>query len=246
MDKVRQDSGFGLLPIGLNYLGQALLATGQYDEAEQLFREGHELVEQGDEAGEAWHANNSAYLGHLLVVHRGDPTGLTFLEDAWNETERTRLANLVGLVLNLRAAALIHLAATRPELYDEARTILTDSLADSVRVGMVRSEVAALSLLARVELAARNIKDALERSTEAISKLRAKQWRLPTICTEEILYYHGLIQQASGEVEGANATFSRARTEIDAKASTLPDERDRRRFLREMRLNVRIREATAP
>jgi tetratricopeptide (TPR) repeat protein len=245
VDKVRQDGGFGLLPIGLNYLGQALLATGQYDEAERIFREGHELVEQGDEAGEAWHANNSAHLGHLLVVYRGDPTGLTVLEDAWSETERTRLANLVGLVLNLRAAAFIHLAATQPEFYDEARQILTESLADSRAAGMIRSEVAALSLLARVELATGNIEDALERSTEAVSKLRAKQWRLPTICTEEILYYHGLIQQASGDVEEANATFSRARSEVDAKASTLPDERDRRRFLREIRLNERIRESTA-
>jgi tetratricopeptide (TPR) repeat protein len=137
LERVRRDGGFGLLPIGLNYLGQALFAVGKYDEAERIFGEAVNLVEQGDEVGEAWHATNLAYLGYLLVVHRGNSVGVRMIEDAWRETERTWLVNLVPLVRNLQATALIRLAQTRPELYDDARQILMECLRDSRSAGML-------------------------------------------------------------------------------------------------------------
>jgi tetratricopeptide (TPR) repeat protein len=244
VERIRPDGGFGLLPIGLNYLGQALFAVGQYDEAERIFREAVDLIEQDEGAGEGWHANNLAHLGYLLV-YRGDSTGLRMIEDAWRETERTWLVNLVPLVRNLQATAVIRLAETQPELYDDAKQVLLECLRDSRSAGMLRSEVAALSLLARVELAQGRSETALRLSGQAISKLREAGWRLPTICTEEVLYYHGLIQRACGNVEEAQATFLQAWDEVQAKASTLPNQRHRRHFLEEIRLNQHIREAAA-
>jgi tetratricopeptide (TPR) repeat protein len=243
--RIRPHGGFGILPIGLNYLGQALQAAGHFDDAESVFREAVDLVEEGDEAAQAWHATNLAYLGHLVVIRRAELDGIGMIEAAWAETERTWLANLVPVVRNLHGAALLHLARTEPKFHREARPVLRSALTESRRSGMLRSEVAALSLLAQLELAQGRSRAALELSGQALTKLQEASWRLPTVSAEEVLYRHAIVQQACGNQEEAEAALDQAWDEVQAKARTLPKTEDQRRFL-DVPINQLIRQAVSP
>jgi tetratricopeptide (TPR) repeat protein len=244
-ERVRPSGGFGLLPIGLNYLGQALLAVGQYAEAESIFREAVGSVEEGNEVGEGWHATNLAYLGYLVVVHWNDPAGLRMLQDAWKETERTWLVNLVPVVRNLEGAALVRLARTEPKFYAKAGQVLRSALEEAQSTGMLRSEVVALSLLAQVELTQGRNRVGLDLSSQAVAKLQDAGWRLPTVCSEEVLYHHAIAQRACGNEAEARAALSRAWSDVQAKARTLSDGEDRRRFLEEVPINQLVRQAVS-
>lgn len=242
---IRPHGGFGILPIGLNYLGQALQAAGQFDEAESVFREAVDLVEESDEAAEAWHATNLAYLGHLVVIRRAEVDGVGMLEAAWAETERTWLANLVPVVRSLHGAALLHLTSNNPEFYPQAGPVLRSALGESRRTGMLRSEVAALSLLAQLELAQGRSRAALRLSSQALTKLQEADWRLPTVTAEEVLYRHAVVQQACGNQAEAQVVLVQAWSEVQAKARTLPKTEDQRRFL-DVPINQLIRHAVSP
>jgi tetratricopeptide (TPR) repeat protein len=241
---IRPHGGFGLLPIGLNYLGQALQAAGQLDEAEGVFREAVDLVKD-DEAAQAWHATNLAYLGHLVVIRRAEVGGIGMLEAAWAETERTWLANLVPIVGNLHGAALLHLASGEPAFYRQAGPVLRSALGESRRTGMLRSEVAALSLLAQLELAQGRSRTALELSGQALTKLQEAGWRLPTVSAEELLYRHAVVQRACGNQAEAQVALVQAWSEVQAKARTLPKAEDQRRFL-DVPINQLIQQALSP
>jgi hypothetical protein len=103
--RVRQRGTLGLLPIGLNYLAQAELATAGLDEAEQTLQQAADLP-TGREAG-AWDAVNLAYLGWLKVVRRGDQSGYALLEQARTRSAQLWQANLAPLVANLYVTALL-------------------------------------------------------------------------------------------------------------------------------------------
>jgi tetratricopeptide (TPR) repeat protein len=108
------------LPIALNYLAQVHMGLGAYEDAEEVL--GEALAFEADRGGDSgWHAYNKALLAHLLIqqpAKRG--RALELIADAWAETERTWLANLVPIVRNLYAEILV-LAADEPgDLLDQA------------------------------------------------------------------------------------------------------------------------------
>jgi hypothetical protein len=226
IDRVRRGGTLGLLPIGLNYLVQVELATGDVDAAEALLREAAALTDGTD--GDDWHAVNLAYLGWLLVVRHDDLDGLRTLEQARAETARRWQANLAPLVANLYAASLLHVAPRDPAAYDAADRVLTETIEETRRTGMVRSEVTALSLLARLRLAGGDLDAAREAGREAVAHLERVGWKLAAVCVEEILYHHSVVLRAAGDTASADEALRRARAEVERKSLSLPgDARDR-------------------
>jgi hypothetical protein len=110
---------------------------------------------------------------------------------------------------------------------------------------MLRSEVAALSLLAQLELAQGRSRTALELSGQALTKLQEAGWRLPTVSAEELLYRHAVVQRACGNQAEAQVALVQAWSEVQAKARTLPKAEDQRRFL-DVPINQLIQQALSP
>jgi tetratricopeptide (TPR) repeat protein len=233
--QIRDRGALGLLSIGLNYLVQVELATGADDEAERLLREAITLTDGTD--GDAWHAVNLATLGWLIVVRHHDPAGIPLLEQAREQSSQRWQANLAPLVANLYAAALLHVADSAA--YTMAQRVLEETVEETRRTGMLRSEVTALSLLAQMRLAQGEPGHARDASDQAVAHLQRAGWKLAAVCVEDVLYHHGVILRASGDIDGADEALSRARAEVDAKAQSLEPEA-RARYLNEVPINQLI------
>jgi hypothetical protein len=224
---VRRRGTLGLLPIGSNYLAQAELSIGDLDAAERTLRECAELPEKAE--GGAWDAVNLAYLGWLMVVRHDDPEGVTMLRQARDLSARLWQANLAPLVANLYVDALLH-----GQLDDHdaqvAAQVLEDTIAETRRTGMLRSEVVSLSLLGRLRLARGEIQAALEASRTSVDILRRSGWALAAVNAEEILVHHALILGACGDAKGASSAIRRAAAEVRRKSRSLSDEQRDRYF----------------
>ncbi|GIJ06864.1 AAA family ATPase [Micromonospora andamanensis] len=231
---VRRKPALGLLPIGLNYLAQVETAIGNYVEAKRLLTEATTLHDGSEPDG--WHAVNLAYLGSRVVLDQHDSAGLALLQEARIEAEATWQANLAPLVANLYAASLLALANNNPAMMGQALSVLNDTLAETRRTGMRRSEITALSLLGEWHFLEGTFPQAMAFSELAVDHIRDAGWQVPAVCVEEVLYRHSRIQQALGDEQGARESVIRAVAEVNRKADSL-DGDARVQFLREVPLN---------
>ncbi|MGP3989565.1 AAA family ATPase [Streptomyces sp. 3N207] len=229
------------LPIALNYLAQVHAGLGGYGEAEEALREAldHEAGRGGDSG---WHAYNKALLAHLLVQQplRRDQA-LELIADAWAETERTWLANLVPIVRNLYAEVLLVAADGPGELLDQADRLAVATCVETRRSGMIRSEIAAHSLRSRILLRQGNTAAAQDQARQAV-RILDEVGDMPALRTEEVLYHSAVVQAAEGPREEAHALLERARREVARKADLIAEDSLRDRFLRQDHLNEAIRE----
>ncbi|MCZ7420698.1 AAA family ATPase [Verrucosispora sp. WMMA2121] len=239
---VRRRPALGLLPIGLNYLAQGETAVGNYAEAERLLTEATALHDADEPDG--WHAVNLAYLGSRRALDQHDSGGLALLEQARDEAEATWQANLAPLVANLYAASLIALATNSPAMMRKALSVLNETLTETRRTGMRRSEIAALSLLGEWHRLEDLLPQAMAFSELAVDHIRTADWKIPAVCVEEVLYRHSRIQEALGDEQGARESVIRAASEVNRKADSL-DGDARVRFLRDVPLNRAILAAAA-
>ncbi|MFV2103725.1 ATP-binding protein [Micromonospora sp. LOL_024] len=234
---VRRKPALGLLPIGLNYLAQVEAAIGNYEESERLLTEATQLHEDGEPDG--WHAVNLAYLSNRLVLDQHDPAGLELLVRARDEADATWQANLAPLVANLYAASLIALASNDPTNMRKALGVLNETLTETRRTGMRRSEIAALSLLGEWHLLEDESAQAMAFSELAVDRIRDAGWQIPAVCVEEVLYRHSRIQRALGDKQGEQESIERAAVEVQRKADSLDGEA-RTRFFADVPLNRAI------
>ena len=232
--QVRQRGSLGLLSIGLNYLVQVDLATGCDDEAEQLLREATTLTDGTQ--GDAWHAVNLATLGWLLVVRRDDRAGFPLLQQARAESAERWQANLAPLVANLYATSLLHIALIDADAYATAEQVLNETIEETRRTGMLRSEITALSLLAQMRLMQGDPDQARQASDAAVAHLERVGWKLAAVCAEEILYHHNVVLRACGETAVADEALSRARAEVERKSRSL-EPAARAKYLRDVPIN---------
>ncbi|MFE4540065.1 AAA family ATPase [Streptomyces scopuliridis] len=224
------------LPIALNYLAQVNMGLGAYEDAEEVL--GEALAFEADRGGDSgWHAYNKALLAHLLIHQsaRRDQA-LELIADAWAETERTWLANLVPIVRNLYAEILLLASDRAGNLLEQADRLAVDTCVETQRSGMIRSEIAAHSLRSRILLRQGDITGAEEQAGQAVRMLD-EVGAMPALRTEEILYHCAVVLAAGGAREEASALLERARLELARKADQVIDDVLRDRFLTRVPLN---------
>ncbi|MGW0820799.1 hypothetical protein [Streptomyces sp. NPDC002845] len=229
------------LPIALNYLAQVHTGLGSCREAEDVLREALDS-EAGRGGDSGWHAYNQALLAHLLVQQ---PTrreqALELIADAWAETERTWLANLVPIVRNMYAEILLVAADGPGELLDQADRLAVATCVETQRSGMIRSQIAAHSLRSRILLRQGNRVAAQDQTRQAV-RILDEVGDMPALRTEEVLYHSAVVQAAGGVPENAHALLARARRAVARKADLVTDDSLRDRFLTRVPLNIAIRE----
>lgn len=227
------------LPIALNYLAQVHNAMGAYQEAAQVLREAREIEEKrGAESG--WHAYNTALLAQVLALAPENAAEARRLaEQAWMETQRTWLANLVPIVRNLYAEVLLTVAADDPEALEEADRLADATCVETELSGMVRSRIAALALRARIRLA-QGAPDSASQLARAAVDLLDEYGDMPALRTEEVLYEAATALRAGGMPDEARELVERARSVVEAKSATIDVPEQRRRFRTEVPLNRRI------
>lgn len=170
-DRLRDEPLHAELPIALNYLAQIQIGLGTHPAAESVLEEAREAESaRGGDSG--WHAYNTAL---LALLRARDPDrrdeSLALIEDAWLETERTWLINLVPIVRNVYAQVVLTTAHGNPEALERAYRLATDTIVETRRTGMVRSEIAALSLLGQVRLAQADTAGAADFARQAVQTL---------------------------------------------------------------------------
>ncbi|MBO7937889.1 AAA family ATPase [Streptomyces sp. S9] len=238
--RLRQESLKAELPIALNYLAQVHVGLGSHREAEEILREALDF-EAGRGGDSGWHAYNTALLAALLVQQpAGRGKALELIADAWAETERTWLANLVPIVRNLYAEVLVAAADGPGDLLDEADRLAVATCVETQRSGMIRSEIAAHVLRSRILLLRGDTAAARDQARQAVSILN-DVGDMPALRTEEVLYHSAVAQAAAGAQEEAHALLERARHEITRKADLIDDDLLRDRFLTQVSLNRDIR-----
>lgn len=245
VQRLRGDTMKTELPIGLNYLAQVHLGLGSYREAEEVLREALAFErERGGDSG--WHAYNAALLAQLLAhdAHRRDES-LQLIVEAWAETERTWLVNLVPIVRNLYAEVLLLVsdsgALEDNRRLDEAYQLAAHTCTETRRSGMVRSEIAGHSLCSRALLCRGEAEAAEERAREAM-RLLDEVGDMPALRSEEVQYYSAVVLSERGCVEEARELLTRARNTVMRKAGNIRDSAVRQRFLTQVRLNRAIHE----
>ncbi|GGR41645.1 AAA family ATPase [Streptomyces roseolus] len=226
-------------PIALNYLAQVYTALGEEAEAEEVLRTALDLeAERGGDSG--WHAYNTALLAHLLVRRPSrSAEGIRLMESAWAETERTWLANLVPIVRNLYAQTLLDAAVPPADARERAARLVVDTILETRRSGMVRSEIAALALRSRVLLEQGDREEAEVCVRDALRVLN-EVGDMPALRTEEVLHQGAVVLRATGNHAEADALLARARAVILRKAEGIADARLKEGFLRNVPLNQAV------
>ncbi|MFE2032948.1 AAA family ATPase [Streptomyces scopuliridis] len=227
------------LPIALNYLAQVHMGLGAYEDAEEVL--GEALDFEADRGGDSgWHAYNKALFAHLLVQQpaRRDQA-LELVADAWAETERTWLVNLVPIVRNLYAEILLLAADESGEVLDQADRLAVATCVETQRTGMIRSEIAAHSLRSRILLRQGDTAGAQEQARQAV-RILDEAGDMPALRTEEVRYHAAVVLAAGGVREEAHALLERARREVARKVEHITDDMLRDRFLTRVPLNSAI------
>ncbi len=239
VERLRLESLNAELPIALNYLAQVYTAVGYWSEAEEALREALDFEEaRGGDSG--WHAYNTALLAQLAAR---DPArraeALSLAEDAWLETERTWLANLVPIVRNLYSDVLLELADRDEEMLGLADRLARVTYVETGQSGMIRSRIAALVLRSRVHLA-RSDAEAAEAFAKDALLVLDEVGDMPALRTEEVLFHCANAARAVGAASRAGELLERARAEVTRKARHVDDAHQRRCFLEEVPLNRQI------
>ncbi|MFJ6573728.1 AAA family ATPase [Streptomyces sp. NPDC091292] len=238
-ERLRDEPLKAELPIALNYLAQVHMGVGAYREAREILREALDF-EAGRGGDSGWHAYNTALLARLLIEQptRRDQA-LELIADAWAETERTWLANLVPLVRNLYAEVMLLASDASPQLLDQADRLAVATCVETRRSGMIRSEIAAHSLRSRVLLRQGDTAGAQDQARQAV-RILDEVGDMPALRTEEVLYQSAVVQAAGGAGAEARTLLERARREVARKADLVTDDSLRDRFLTQVLLNSAI------
>lgn len=237
-DRLRHTEDVGILPIGLNFLAQVQLAIGWWERARSTLLDAVRLAEDGPHA---WHSNNLALLGKLMVDQGEVGAGLARIEAAWAEMKQVWQPDLAVLVANIYAQALLDSwrgEADRAALVDR---LLADNIAECRRSGMTRSEVLAHCLDARLRLALGGVEEAYRASLRAVRLLEVHD-PLPALRAEEIYHWHSEVLRQSDREAEADEYVRRAREIVLAKAESL-DGASRQRFLTAVPLNALLTRA---
>lgn len=229
------------LPIALNYLAQVQIALGLTDGAQATLREALDF--EGKRGGDSgWHAYNAALLASVLSGPRRETArALELAGEAWQETQRTWLINLVPIVRNLYAEVLLEAsAAADSDLaaahLERAANLAEETCQETLSSGMTRSRIAALILLARIHVRCGRSTQGAHCARRALGVLE-EVGDMPALRTEEVYFHAASVLWLDGDEQEARELLDRAREAVAAKAARLRDAGLRRGFERDVPLN---------
>lgn len=237
--RLRNEPLHAELPIALNYLAQLHIGLGQYQDAEKAIDESRRFeAERGGVSG--WNAYNTALLAQALIPSPGRwGEARTLIEAAWQETEETWLINLVPIVRNLYAQVLLETACASQATLEHASRLAWDTVTETRHTGMVRSEIAALSLMGRVRSAQRDPLSAAEYARQAVQLLH-RTGDMPALRTEEVHFHAARALHAAGDRQEASVLLERAQDKVFQKADSIEEPALRQSFLEGVPLNQAI------
>jgi tetratricopeptide (TPR) repeat protein len=226
------------IPIAFNYFSQLMIACGQWESAATTLQEAIRFEdERGGDSG--WHAYNTALLALIRTRDGNRDECRQMVRNAWQETERTWLVNLVPIVRNLQAQVILDLADDDPSWLEESDRLATASVEETRQTGMIRSEVGALAIRSQIARRRGDNQAAMAFADQAVAIID-RHGDLPALRTEEVLLHAGLAHQAVGDDQVAIELISRARREVDRKLESLPADL-RAAFLEDVPVNMAIR-----
>lgn len=233
---LRPASDLGRLLI---FQGQVETAAGAYEVAEAALREAIAIFDDPEPL--AWRAYGVALLGKTFLEQGRVNDAAAALERGWAETQATWTADLGYIVGNYYAELLLEPGPARD--LAKAETLLREALAATASEGLIRSAIAARSLLARVLLAAGRADEAFDHSAAATAQVR-ERGMVSALRMEEIYFTHYQVCSSIDKREEAAIALSEARRVLQRKADSLRAEADRKVFMERVRLNHSI--STAP
>jgi tetratricopeptide (TPR) repeat protein len=225
-----------------NFLAQALIATGRFEEAEPVLLEAIRLL-GGDEAQpSAQTAYNLGLLGKLYLEWGRVDDAVSPLRDGWHQIRKMPINNLLPLVAAYYAELLMKRSSLGVDGRAEAARTLNDALQHSLQSGFSRSVVMTRSLLARLHL-----EDSKPRLALGFSQGAAEQlWRaqvLPAVRAEEVYYVHYQVLDANGQTQNSTKWLRRAWDVLRTKAESVSDEQWRNVFLERVATSRAIMQA---
>jgi tetratricopeptide (TPR) repeat protein len=225
---LKRDRVYDLLALTSNFLGQTLIAAGQYEDAEVVLHESISLLGGVEPEPTPQMAYNLGLLGKLYLEWGRIDQAAGALGEGWEQTRATWDHSLSSLVANYYAELLMHPEFSDRDL-DVARRLLENTVKESLEWGFARSTVVAHSLLAQRALMCNEPEEALPPSRKAAERLwRAKM--LPAVRAEEVFFIHYQVLRANGNIDEASSWLDRAYRILEAKAASLRDDELRRVF----------------
>jgi tetratricopeptide (TPR) repeat protein/type II secretory pathway predicted ATPase ExeA len=224
----------------LAFLGQVHTAIGLYDAGEKTLQDGIAIF-----AEEPGTVGTRGYLRALLgrLYLEWEPARIEdarpLLAEALEETTASGNRPLISLVKTHWAELL--LAEGKPDALREAEALLTQTTA----YGYARIEIAARTLRARVALLEKRTDDASKLSTEAVEMLRERGGAVPAVRSEEVLFTHARVLEATKSAE-AKAVLAEAAKVVHDKAESLTDPAQKQSYLTRVRLSRDILAAAEP
>jgi tetratricopeptide (TPR) repeat protein len=220
-----------------NYLGQLLTNMGRFEEAERLL-----ITALGPLRTDAdlstFQGYNLGLLGKLYIEWDRVQDADASLTAGWIRLQRTRHRSILPLLRNYRGELIIHPSFHASDL-KIACALFGETIEECRRTGFLRSEIAALSLLARTHLALGNTADALTASTGATQKLEAAG-TMPALRSEEIYFTHWQALNAVGDKSAASHYLVLAQDVLRSKAVTIEEPGLREQFLSRVPISAAI------
>jgi tetratricopeptide (TPR) repeat protein len=220
-----------------NYLGQLLTTMGRFEEAEDLL-----ISALGSLRTEAdlstFQGYNLGLLGKLYIEWNRIQDAEKSLTAGLMRLQRTRHRSILPLVRNYWGELVMHPSFHARDL-DAACEFFEETIKECRQTGFLRSEIAALSLLAHAHLVRGNTARALTASAAATQKLMTAG-TLPALRSEEVYITHYQALDAVGEESAAREYLALALRELHSKAATITEPALREQFLSRVPISAAI------
>lgn len=211
-----------------NYLAQLLTETGRFAEAEQFLQAA--LTPLQAHADLSTHQGyNLGLLGKCYLDWGKIDAAAATITTGWERVSATGHQAILPILRNYLGELTMHPDNPRRDL-DRARDLFDETVAECRRTGFQRSEIGALALRTRADLAAGRLSDALAASGQAVSRLE-ETGTLPALRSEEVYLSRYLALRTAGATAEAAVWADRARRTVLAKADSLASAQLRAQFI---------------
>jgi tetratricopeptide (TPR) repeat protein len=223
-----------------NYLGQLLTEAGRFEEAEEVLLSALDPL-RPDADLSTFQGYNLGLLGKLYLEWGRLADAEEKLTAGWSRLQQTRHRAILPILRNYMGELLMHPDYAHRDIR-RARGLFSETVAECQQSGFQRSEIAALTLLARAALDLRDYEGACAASMRAVARLTATG-TMPALRTEEVFLAHYQAFSAAGNESEAVASLTRAQLILKQKAATIASPEHREQFLTRVQTSFEIMRA---